>query len=94
MTPSDQQVGAMVRQCRESSLLSQQDLASAMRNLGYKWSQATVWSVESGERALRYTEALDLSRICGFGIAEQDSYREGIQRGLEISRQALERISP
>jgi hypothetical protein len=35
-----------------------------MRSAGYKWSQATVWSVEKGERRpLRLAEAVDLAQI-------------------------------
>lgn len=42
---------------------SQQWLADAMRARGHKWSQATVWSVEKGERPLRFTEAIDVAQI-------------------------------
>ena len=41
--------------------MSQQALGDAMRELGHKWSQATVWSVEKGERPLRFAEAADLA---------------------------------
>ncbi len=36
-----------------------------MRSRGWKWSQATMWSVERGERPLRLTEAKDLVAILG-----------------------------
>lgn len=42
---------------------TQQDIAEAMRAAGYKWSQATVWSVEKGERPLRLVEAEALSGV-------------------------------
>lgn len=93
MNASDKQVGETVRQHREASLMSQVDLATAMRIRGYKWSQATVWSVESGERPLRYTESLDLAEVCGFGSPSSDRYEEGVKRGLELSREALERLT-
>lgn len=93
MTTSDAAVGQQVRESREASLLSQQDVAAIMRTRGYKWSQATVWSVESGERPLRYTESLELAEICGFGATSTDRYEEGLKRGLELSREALERIA-
>lgn len=34
-----------------------------MRTRGWKWSQATVWAVEKGERPLRLAEAEDLVSI-------------------------------
>jgi hypothetical protein len=42
---------------------TQQDIAEAMREAGYKWSQATVWSVEKGERPIRLSEAESLAGI-------------------------------
>jgi hypothetical protein len=43
--------------------MSQQALADAMKRKGWKWSQATVWSIEKGERPLRLIEAVDLVEI-------------------------------
>lgn len=34
-----------------------------MRALGHKWSQATVWSIEKGDRPLRLAEAMDLANL-------------------------------
>ncbi|MCF3137668.1 helix-turn-helix domain-containing protein [Paenarthrobacter sp. AR 02] len=42
---------------------SQQEIADGMRHVGWKWSQATVWSVEKGERPLRLAEALSLAKL-------------------------------
>lgn len=42
---------------------SQQWVADEMRSRGHKWSQATVWAVEKGDRPLRLTEAEDLAEI-------------------------------
>lgn len=42
---------------------SQQEIADGMRHQGWKWSQATVWSVEKGERPLRLAEALSLAKL-------------------------------
>lgn len=47
--------------------MSQQALADAMRELGHKWSQATVWSVERGNRPLRLVEANDLRTVLADG---------------------------
>lgn len=43
--------------------MSQQALADLMRARGWKWSQATVWAVEKGERPLRLAEATDLAEL-------------------------------
>lgn len=43
--------------------MSQKDVAEQMRRRGFKWSQATVWSVERGERPLRLAEADALSEF-------------------------------
>lgn len=40
--------------------MTQQALADVMKARGWKWSQATVWSIEKGERPLRLAEAVDL----------------------------------
>lgn len=45
--------------------MSQKDLAERMRERGWKWSQATVWSIEKGERPLRLAEAEDVSAVLG-----------------------------
>lgn len=60
---ADVRVGKNVMRHRAER--SQQELADAMRERGWKWSQATVWSVERGTRPLRYLEAIDLAEILG-----------------------------
>jgi len=44
---------------------TQQAVADEMRRRGWRWSQATVWSVEKGDRALRLAEAEDLAEVLG-----------------------------
>lgn len=44
-----------------------------MRSLGYKWSQATVWSVEKGERPMRLTESIDIAQILGVDVLDMIS---------------------
>jgi transcriptional regulator with XRE-family HTH domain len=61
MAITDEQIGANVAILRKGK--SQKDIAAAMKERGYKWSQATVWSIEKGERPLRLTEALDLAVV-------------------------------
>src|SRR5688572_30629402 len=58
---SDETIGANIQRFRGS--ISQKEMAARMRDAGWKWSQATVWSVEKGERPLRLAEAVDLGDI-------------------------------
>ncbi len=58
---TDAEIGANLTRIRAGR--SQKDLADAMRERGFKWSQATVWSVEKGERPLRLTEAQALGGV-------------------------------
>ncbi|PPH43461.1 hypothetical protein C5D09_14825 [Rathayibacter sp. AY1C9] len=57
----DEQIGRNVARLR--GRLSQKDLAAALRTRGLKWSQATVWKVETGERPLRLTEAVEIAAV-------------------------------
>src|SRR5690625_3142015 len=86
MTTDDERIGQNVATLRGDR--SQKSIAEAMQEAGgHKWSQATVWSVEKGQRPLRLTEAIDLARILGRPVAalfadpEQtkgDEFAEGI----------------
>lgn len=63
MSDRDREVGEVVAELRGG--LTQQTVADGMRERGWKWSQATVWSVEKGERPLRLVEAQDLALVLG-----------------------------
>jgi hypothetical protein len=73
---------------------SQQDVADAMRAAGYKWSQATVWAVEKGERPLRLAEAESLAEVLGTRIDNFTRTESFVK--LEIARsrvyEAFERL--
>jgi transcriptional regulator with XRE-family HTH domain len=60
---------------------SQKALADDMRLKGHKWSQATVWSVEKGERRLLLSEAEDLASVLGCDVA--DLLKPPSELGLE-----------
>lgn len=64
----DRLIGQTVAALRKS--MSQTTLAEHMRSLGHKWSQATVWSVEKGERPLRFREALDLAHLFAIDVTD------------------------
>lgn len=76
---TDEQIGRNLITLRES--MSQKELAERMRKLGFKWSQATVWSIEKGERPLRLTESEALGSI--FGIHA---------RSLTLTERSLARV--
>lgn len=57
----DKRVGRNIVHFRDG--MSQQDLAIKMRQRGFRWSQATIWSVEKGERPVRLSEVAALSEI-------------------------------
>lgn len=66
MTTADEmndRIGANLADMRRWSEMTQKELADEMRPLGHKWSQATVWAIEKGERPLRLVEALDAARV-------------------------------
>jgi hypothetical protein len=60
---TDEQIGKNVAAIRGS--MSQRELATNMRELGFKWSHLTVASVERGERPLRLNEATALVELFG-----------------------------
>lgn len=65
---SDEVVGSRIARLRGA--MSQQELARRMANAGVKWSQSTVWSVETGRRPLRVSEAVVLCDILGVELGE------------------------
>lgn len=61
MSDEDSEIGKNLARIRGQK--TQQEVADAMRKLGWKWSQATVWSIEKGERPLRLAEARDVTTL-------------------------------
>lgn len=68
MTNNDTAIGARLSEVRKAVHLSQSDLASAVARRGHKWSQATVWAVESGKRPLRLSEAIAIAGVTGVEV--------------------------
>lgn len=83
---SDKDVGDNVRALRGAT--SQQDLADQMRERGWNWAQATVWSLEIGKRPLRLLEAQDLADVLGVSLEDLLRPPESAQREREILRAA------
>jgi transcriptional regulator with XRE-family HTH domain len=61
MVEDDGFVGRRLGQLRGER--SQKSLADEMRLRGWKWSQATVWAIERGDRSLKLMEARDLAAV-------------------------------
>ena len=66
----DGRIGARVRRSREIAGRTQTEVAEEMRGVGFSWRQSTVWSVETGARPLRLSEAAELSDLVGFDLRE------------------------
>ena len=93
---SNAQIGSRVKQLRGEK--SQGVLAESMRKRGFKWSQGTVWTVETGERPLRLSEAVALAELFGLPIEAlsqpEDDMREQLLRAeLAAARSEVERAS-
>jgi transcriptional regulator with XRE-family HTH domain len=63
MPVSDELIGRNLARMRGD--MSQKELAARMKERGWKWSQATVWAIEKGERPLRLAESEDIKAVLG-----------------------------
>ena len=102
-TPTrDQKIGAAVRALRARHSMSQHDLAGRMKEADCRWAQATVWSVEAGERPLRLSEASVLAEIFGVpvgSLAGEDGQPsipgvviEDVARTIRTLQEAIEAV--
>lgn len=89
MGNADLRIGANVNMLRGD--MSQAALASAMREMGWKWTQPTVAAIEKGERPLKLAEAVQLSQILGADLQQfiwSDEAIEDERRAIAIQRNA------
>lgn len=68
MSDTDARIGQRLQELRGN--MSQAALGEAMAKRGHKWSQATVWSVESGKRPIRLAEAADVADALGKSVQD------------------------
>ena len=61
----DQNIAANLRTYREAGTVSQEELAQRMADLGFGFSQATIWKIESGQRPVRASELVALADSLG-----------------------------
>jgi transcriptional regulator with XRE-family HTH domain len=65
----DQNIAANVRSHREAGNISQEELAQRMADLGFGFSQATIWKIETGQRPVRASELVALADSLGIMLA-------------------------
>lgn len=68
MSDTDARIGQRLQELRGN--MSQAALGEAMVRRGHKWSQATVWSVETGKRPIRLAEAADVADALGKSVQD------------------------
>lgn len=86
--PDDQAIGELVRLARGST--AQSTIATAMKELGHRWSQATVWAVEKGERSLKLAEGRDLAMVLGVSVLDLLEDQAGSDAYVWIRRELAE----
>lgn len=73
--------------------MSQVQLAAMMTERGNKWSQATVWNTEQGNRPLKLKEAIDLAEVLSVSLdslvgsetqSEVESFLSGDLAALQV----------
>ncbi|MBT1177598.1 helix-turn-helix transcriptional regulator [Bifidobacterium callimiconis] len=66
MNDKNVQIGKNLERLRRN--VSRDVLAAKMCDKGYRWSRATVFNIETGERALKLQEAIDVLDCLGLGV--------------------------
>lgn len=84
-TPEDR-FAANLRTLREHRGLSQEALAAAMAGRGYRWHQATVYKVESGERRIQLGEATAVAAVLGVPLDKMIEPTEDVVAVSEIRK--------
>lgn len=82
-TLSDEKIGQNLNTLRGDT--PQSEVASYMRLQGFKWSQNTVWQVETGARPLRMREALALAEYFHTSLSRFVTEPEELKLGNFVS---------
>lgn len=61
---------ANLRSLRDTVGLTQSALAKLMSQRGFRWHQATVYKIESGERQIQLSEAREVAQILGVSMEQ------------------------
>jgi transcriptional regulator with XRE-family HTH domain len=83
-TDIDQNIAANLRTYREATAISQEELAQRMADLGFGFSQATIWKIERGQRPVKASELIALADSLGVMTAtsltrQPDAARHQVQ---------------
>lgn len=104
----DVEIGRNLARIRQRAGITQAKLAEDMRgDYGYKWSKATVWSIETGERPLKLTEAQDVLKCLrldwvtylpvllqgGSAVDDFDSKRNMLQQRYSLAQDAVDKLA-
>jgi transcriptional regulator with XRE-family HTH domain len=102
-TDIDQNIAANLRTYREAGGVSQEELAQRMADLGFGFSQATIWKIERGQRPVRASELVALADSLGIMSAtsltrQPDAARHQVQldqanRTAQHAYQALKKAA-
>jgi transcriptional regulator with XRE-family HTH domain len=84
----DGNIAANLRIYREQSNLSQEDVAEAMTDSGFAFSQTTVWKIESGQRPVKAIELVALADCLQIASPMSLTYEPAVSRHLAQMRQA------
>lgn len=95
---SDEAFGREVQAKREDRCWSKTELAAKLSTAGLKnFHPTTVSRMESGERAVRLSEALTIADVLGLrldALSQQGpaTYEDGYRDGLDAARAALDAL--
>jgi transcriptional regulator with XRE-family HTH domain len=76
----DQNIAANLRTYREAGSISQEELAQRMADRGFGFSQATIWKIETGQRAVRAAELIALAHSLAVMSATSLTYEPDAAR--------------
>ncbi|MGA7418614.1 MAG: helix-turn-helix transcriptional regulator [Acidimicrobiales bacterium] len=101
MPTPEEYVGASIRRLRQAHGWSQEQLARAMSDAGFKWIQTTVAKTEAAERPIRLGEMIGLARLFGVEAHEMfeppsdtgDAQADVIRRNHELAQLEAEERS-
>lgn len=89
-------VGKRLRELRQISGWSQGDVAAKMAARGCTWTQATVWKIETGLRALRVGELPDAAAVFGVSpmtLLSGEEFRDTAEERNAMERTVREQIA-
>jgi transcriptional regulator with XRE-family HTH domain len=85
--------GRNLRNLREARHWALREVAERMRDYGYTWHQTVISKIETGQRALRLNEAVDLAAMYNVNLADlfaPPTGREAVE-GLRQEAGALQK---